>query len=96
MAVLEIHLDFTDAAEYFRPLHFILRSVHGDVRLMRIVQEGEHAVVLFLSERVVFVVVALSALDRDSQNTFSNCVHAVEHRFHPKLFGVDPSFLVDH
>ena len=63
---------------------------------MRIVQKGKHPVVLFLSERVELVVMALSTLNRDTQDALADGVHTIEHGFHPELLRVDASFLVDH
>ena len=70
--------------------------VDRDVRLVGVVQEGEHPVVLFLRERVVLVVVALGALDRQAEDALADGVHPVEHRLHAELLGVDAALLVDH
>ena len=40
--------------------------------------------------------VALCALDGQAEDAFADGVHAVEHRFHAELFGIDAAFLVDH
>ena len=42
------------------------------------------------------MVVALRALDGDSQDSFADGVHAVEHGFHAELLRVHAAFLVDH
>ncbi len=62
----------------------------------RIVQKREHPVILFLRERIELVVVALRALDGEAENAFADGVHAVEHRLHAELLGIDAAFLVDH
>ena len=63
---------------------------------MGIVDEGEHAVVVALGERVVLVVVTLRALNREAQNGLADRVHAVEHRLHPELLGIGSALGVDH
>ena len=63
---------------------------------MRVVEEGEDAVILFLLEGIVLVVVALGALDGDAEDTFADGVHAVEHGLHAELLGVDAALFVDH
>ena len=63
---------------------------------MRVVQEGEDAVVLLLFERIELVVVALRALNGDPEDPLPDRVHTVEHGFHPELLRVDSTFLVDH
>ena len=63
---------------------------------MRIVEEGEHPVILFVFQGIVFVIVALRALDRNSEHALSDSVHAIEHRLHPELLRIDTAFLIDH
>ncbi len=70
--------------------------IHCNARFMSIIEKRKHAVVIFLRERVVLVVVALAALNRQPQDSLADAVHAVEHRLHPELFGIDAPFLVDH
>ena len=64
--------------------------------LMRVIEEGEHPVILFLRDRVVLVGVALGALDGQAENALADGVHAVEHRLHAELLGIDAALLVDH
>ena len=42
------------------------------------IEVGKHAEVFVVSQRVVFVRVALGALRRDTENPFSDGVHAIE------------------
>ena len=79
------------------PLHLLARACRrATFASCVVVQEGEHPVVLFLRERVELVVVALGALDRQAEDALADGVHAVEHRLHAELLGVDAAFLVDH
>ncbi len=96
MFVLEPHFDLADGTEDLGPLHLFLGRVDRDVRLVSVVQEGEHPVVLFLGQRVELVAVALSALDGQAEDALADRVHAVEHGLHPELLGIDATFLVDH
>ena len=77
-------------------LHLLMRRVNGHVGLVRVVEEREDAVVLFLRERIVFVVVALRALDGDAEDALADGVHAIEHGLHAELLGIDAALLVDH
>ena len=83
-------------AQNLGALHLFLRRVDGDIGLMRVVQEREHAVVLFLLQRIVLVVVALRALDGDAENALADGIHAVEHGLHAELLGIDAALFVDH
>ena len=94
--MLQIRFEFRVRAEDLRALHLLLRRVDRDVRLVRIVHKREQPVVLFLLQRIVLVVVALCALDRDAEDRLADRVHAVEHGFHAELLGIDAAFLVDH
>ena len=85
-----------DLPEDLGALHLLRRRVDGDVRLVRVVQEGEDAVVLLLLERIELVVVALRALNGDAEDALPDRVHPVEHGFHAELLGVDAPLLVDH
>ena len=96
MLVLQLGLDLVDLAEDLGPLHLLVGRVDRDVRLVGVVQEGEHPVILFLRERVELVAVALGALDRQPEDALADRVHAVEHRLHAELLGIDAPFLVDH
>ena len=94
--MLESGFDLARLAEDFRPLHLLLGRVYRDVRLVRVVEEREHPVVLFLLQRIELVVVTLGALDGDAEDSFSDGVYAVKHGFHPKLLGIDAALFVDH
>ena len=85
-----------DVAEQLGPLHLLGGRVDGDVRLVVVVEEGEHAVILLLRQRIVLVVVALGALDGQAEDALADGVHAVEHRLHAELLRIDAAFLVDH
>jgi hypothetical protein len=78
------------------PLHLLRGRIDRDVRFVRVIQEREHPVILFLRERIVFMVVALRALNGHAENALADGVHAVEHRLHAELFGLDAAFFVDH
>ena len=69
----------------------------GDLEfgLIRVVEEGEELVVVALSDRVVLVVVALGAADRQAEKDGARGVDAVDDRLDPELLDVDPPFLVD-
>ena len=72
------------------------RSVHHAARLVVVVQEREHLVILLLRDGIVFVVVALAAVDREAEDALPDRVHAVEHRLHAELLGVHAAFFVHH
>ncbi len=42
------------------------------------------------------MVVALRALNGEAQHALADGVHAIEHRLHAELLGIDAAFLVDH
>ena len=64
--------------------------------LWSLFREGKHPVVFLLADRIELVVVALAALDGQSQDALSDGVHAVEHRVHPELFRIRTAFPVQH
>ena len=68
----------------------------GSGQFIDIVDKGEQPIVLFLFERIVLVVVALGTLDGKAQHSFAQAIHAVEHRFHAKLFRIDRTLFVNH
>ncbi len=88
--------DLVDLAEEVGSLSLFVGRVDGDVRLVVVVEEREHPVILFLRERIVLVVVALGALDRQAEDALADRVHAVEHGLHPELLGIDAPFFVEH
>ncbi len=94
--MLELGFDLADLAHQFGPPLQLGRRVGRDRGLVVVVQEGEQPVILFLRQRVELVAVALGTLNRQAEDAFADRVHPVEHRFHPELFGIDATFLVDH
>ena len=94
--MLKIGLNFADSPEQLCTLHLCFWRVNRDVGFVRAIQKSEQAIILFLQERVVFVVVALSTLDRDTQDALADGVHAIEHGFHAELLRVHAAFLIDH
>ena len=76
--------------------HLFRRRIDHAPGFVVIVQEGEHSIVFLLRDRVVLVIVALRAANRQAENAFADGVHPVEHRLHPELFGVRAAFLIDH
>ena len=95
-AMLEIVLDFAHRAAQFRDLHLLFRRVVNGPRLVVVVQEREEPVILLLRERIVFVRVALRALDGQAEDAFPDGVHAVEHRVHAELLGINRALHVAH
>ena len=65
------------------------------VRLVGIIEEGEQLVVLALGNRVVLVVVAARASDRQAQKDRAGRADPVDYRFDPELLVVDAAFLVE-
>ena len=63
---------------------------------VRVIDVGEHPVIVALADRVELVVVALGALHRQAQHGLADRVHAVEHGLHAELFRIGPALLVDH
>ena len=63
---------------------------------MATVEEREHAVVIDLSQRVVFVVMALATLKCQTKHRLTNSVHTIKHRLHTELFRINSALLVDH
>ena len=64
--------------------------------LVRIVEEGKHAVVLVMTDRVKFVRMALCTLSRQAKDRFSQTIHPIEHFKHAKLFRNNRPFFVQH
>ena len=87
---------FADLRDNFFALLLLLRRWDFDERLIVVVQEGEELVILALQNGIVFVVVALTAVDREAEPRFADGVHAVNHRFGAELLGLDAAFLVKH
>jgi hypothetical protein len=66
------------------------------LRLVRVVQQREQAVVLCVTDRVVLVGVTLRARDRHAEPGRAGRADAVDHRVEPVLERVDPPLLVQH
>ena len=94
--MLELRLKFASLAEDFGPLHLLLRGVRRDLRFVAVIQKCEDAVVFFLFQWIVLVVVALSALDGDAKDPLSDGVHAIKHRLHAELFRINAALFVQH
>ena len=65
-------------------------------RFVVVVQEGEEPVVLLLRDGVVFVIMALGALDSNAQHRLADAVHAVDQAVDAKLFRVGTTFFIEH
>ncbi len=96
MLVLEPCFEFPGLAENLLLLDLLLRRIDGDIGIIRVIDEREHAVIVCLLQRIVFVIVALGALDGDAQNAFADGVHAVVHGLHAELLGIDSTLFVNH
>ncbi len=94
--MFQIVFDFCDASMDGRDLHLFVRCIDRRPRFVVAVEEREQAVVFLLRNGVVFVIVALGALDGQAEHRLSDGVHAVEHRVHAKLLGIDGALLVEH
>ena len=55
----------------------------------RVVEVSKELVVLLLTERIIFVAVALAAFERTSQPDRCCCVDSIQHLIDPILFGVN-------
>ncbi len=61
-----------------------------ELGLIHVVEEGEKLVILALGDRVVLVVVALGAADRQPEKDRARRVDAIDDRIDAKLLDVDP------
>ncbi len=96
MLVPQIVFDGVNVAEQLGAPHLLVGRVDGDVRLVIVVEEGEHLVILGLRQRIELVIVALGALNGQAEDALADGVHAVEHRFHAELLRIDAALLVNH
>ncbi len=94
--MLQIGFNGSDLAEQVRAPLLFLGSIRRDVRFMRIIQEREHAVIFIVREWIIFMRMALGALNGQPEDTLADRVHAIEHGFHSELLGINAAFLVDH
>ena len=72
--------------------HDVAQALHA---VVRVVEEGQHPVVVLLGDGVELVVVALRAGHGAAEPRRGGRVHAVHQRLPPRLFDVDPSLLVE-
>ena len=94
--MLQVILDIGDAPKDLRSFLELVGRIDRGVGLVSAVEEGEELVILFLCQGIVFMTMALRALNRQAEDSLADGVHPVEHRFHAELLGVDAPFLVDH
>ena len=94
--VAEVLLELADLPALLGQLHQVAGRVDRLAAFMVVVQEGEQLVVVLLKDRIELVVVALGALDGQAEDALADGVHAIEHRLHAELLGIDAAFLVDH
>ncbi len=66
------------------------------LRLVSVVEEREHAIVLIVGDRIELVGVALRTLKREPEHRLADAVHAIEDALHAKLFIENRSFAVGH
>ena len=85
---------FPDLAHQLVALLLLRRTVGHDGRFVIVVQEGEEAVVLLLRNGIVFVVMALGALDGYAQHRLTDAVHAVDQTIDAKLLGIGPALFI--
>ena len=60
-----------------------------------VIEKSEKLIVLLLSDGIEFVIMALGATDGQPQKDTSESADSVHDRFDPKLFRVNPAFLID-
>ncbi len=96
MLVSQLVLDAVDVAENLGAAHLFVRRVGGDVRFVCVVEEREHPIILGLGQRIELVIVALGALNGQTEDALADGVHAVEHRFHAELLRIDAALFVNH
>ena len=94
--MLQVCFQFPGAAKYFGALLLLFRSVDGDIGFVGVVEESENSIVLFLRQRIEFMIMALRALDGYAEDSLSDRVHPVVHGFHAELLGIDAALLIDH
>src|SRR5262249_37013563 len=66
-----------------------------ELGLIHVIEKRVKLIILALGDRVVLVVVALRAADRQTKKDRSGGIHAINNRVDPELFDVDPPLLVD-
>ena len=94
--VLHIGFEFAHLPGEVGDFHLLVGRVHHPEGFIIVVQERKQPVVIRLTERVIFVRMALGALNRQTQDAFPDGIHAVEHRIHAELLGVDAAFFIQH
>ena len=93
---LHLLVQFSDLLADLVPFGDLFRRAQVQVRLIRVVEEGEHPPVFFLGDGIVLVVVALGAADAQTQEHRARGADAIHHGFPAELLLVDAAFLVDH
>ena len=61
----------------------------------RVVEEGIEPKIIFLRQRVEFMVVALSAIQREAEERTAKCGNAIHHGLDAKLLRIDAALLVN-
>ena len=92
---IELLLDVVQRLEFAGDFQHAARRAFAVPVLHRVVEEGEHLVVLALCERVELVVVTLRAGEGDAEKHRRRGVHAVHHRLDAELLRVNAAFLID-
>ena len=80
----------------FVNLLLLFCRVDPGLGLVGIVEEGKHAVVLVVTDRVKFVRMALCTLSRQAKDRFSQTIDPIKHFKHAKLFRNNRPFFVQH
>ena len=70
--------------------------VSRDAAFVVAIDEREQPIIFLLRQGIIFVVVALGALNREPEHALADRVHAIEHRVHPELLGVHAAFFIEH
>ena len=61
----------------------------------RVVEEGIEPKIIFLRQRIEFMVVALSAIQREAEERTAKCGNAIHHGLDAKLLRIDAALLVN-
>ena len=89
-------IDGGDACEDFVRGLRLFGSASRDGGFLDAIEEGIHAVIFVVGERVVFVGVALGALGGEAENGFPDGIDAVENALDAELLGLRAALLVGH
>ena len=88
-------MELIDPGADLLPMGQLGRRGDLEIGLIHIVEEGEEPVILALGDRVVLVVVALGAADRQAEEDRAGGADPVDDRLDSELLDVDPPLLVD-